>query len=286
MEFSALSLLAVFLTGLLGGLHCAGMCGGIVSALGMLQQRTTKQFANQSVGIPVRFKSVTQYAAAGPARGLHQHNGSTTGVPTALKTVSLYNLGRISTYTLLGALAGGVGSVAWLMQSVLPIQQSAFLLSNVILILMGLYIVGVKRIGAITDSLGLPVWKYIKPIATARLGRTGSFNSLLAGSLWGLVPCGMVYAVLSAALVSGSAKQGGLLMLVFGLGTLPNLMLLGLSGQWLARASRNQYIRLLAGLVIIGFGVMGLMHWSMMISDKTTQDVSALFTGYAQRLLS
>ena len=76
----------------------------------------------------------------------------------------------------------------------------------------------------------------------------------------------MVYAALSAALVSGGWYQGGLLMLAFGLGTLPNLMLLGLSGQWLGRVSRNRWVRLLAGSLIIVLGLRGFMHWSMMVS--------------------
>jgi sulfite exporter TauE/SafE len=80
----------------------------------------------------------------------------------------------------------------------------------------------------------------------------------------------MVYAVLSTALVSGSWRQGALLMLVFGLGTLPNLMLLGLSGQWLARASRNRVVRLVAGSLIILFGLLGFMHLGMMVSAART----------------
>ncbi len=160
----------------------------------------------------------------------------------------------------------GVGSVAWLMQSMLPVQQIAFFTSNVLLILMGLYVLGFKRIGIVVESLGKRLWVHIRPAATARLSGSGALNSVLAGSLWGLVPCGMVYAVLSAALVSGSALNGALLMLVFGLGTLPNLMVLGMSGQWLARASRNRYVRVIAGGVIVLFGVMGLMHLGMMIN--------------------
>jgi len=193
-----LSLYAVFLTGLLGGVHCAGMCGGIVSALGMMRQRTGGSLRGISV-------SIEASASTSVAR---QANAA----PSALLSVSLYNLGRLSTYTALGAL----------------------------------------------------LWTRISPLATRTLTRSGVGNSILAGSLWGLVPCGMVYAVLSASLVSGNATNGALLMLVFGLGTLPNLMLLGMSGQWLAKASRNLVVRRCAGLLIIGFGVAGLVHLAMM----------------------
>jgi len=211
-----LSLYAVFLTGLLGGVHCAGMCGGIVSALGMMRQRTGGSLRGISV-------SIEASASTSVAR---QANAA----PSALLSVSLYNLGRLSTYTALGAMAGAVGSFAWMMNSMLPAL----------------------------------LWTRISPLATRTLTRSGVGNSILAGSLWGLVPCGMVYAVLSASLVSGNATNGALLMLVFGLGTLPNLMLLGMSGQWLAKASRNLVVRRCAGLLIIGFGVAGLVHLAMM----------------------
>lgn len=249
---SNLSLYAVFLTGLLGGVHCAGMCGGIVSALGMMHQKGVGSLR----GIPV---SSGESAMAVSARS--------AVVPSAIVPVSLYNLGRISTYTLLGTVAGAVGSMAWMMDSILPIQQTAYLISNLLLVLMGLYVIGIKRLASIVEKAGAGLWQHISPLATRTLTRSGAGNSIVAGGLWGLVPCGMVYAVLSAALVSGSAVKGAMLMLVFGLGTLPNLMLLGLSGQWLARASRNRIIRVFAGLLIIGFGLMGLMHLSMMASQ-------------------
>ena len=253
MNIPELSLFAVFVTGLLGGVHCAGMCGGIVSALGMMQQKPTRATLN----IPV---SVVQIHS--PAGYISSQQASVQ--PKVISAVFLYNIGRIGTYSLLGAVAGGVGSVAWLMQSMLPVQQIAFFTSNILLILMGLYVLGFKRIGMVVESLGKRLWVHIRPVATARLTGSGALNSVLAGSLWGLVPCGMVYAVLSAALVSGSAANGALLMLVFGLGTLPNLMVLGMSGQWLARASRNRYVRVFAGGLIVLFGLMGLMHLSMM----------------------
>ena len=248
MTPSDFSLIAVFFTGLLGGVHCAGMCGGIVSALGMMRQKPMATIG----GIAVNTAAMSmQGASAMPAQ------------PSTLVSVSFYNLGRISMYTVLGLLAGAIGSTAWLMDSMLPIQQVAFFVTNILVILMGLYILGVRRIATVVESLGARVWQFIRPFATRRLGGAGALNAIMAGALWGMVPCGMVYAVLGAALVSGSAVHGGLLMLVFGLGTLPNLMVLGLSGQWLAKASRHKLVRWIAGAMIIGFGLMGLMHLSM-----------------------
>lgn len=246
-----LSMLAVFLTGLLGGVHCAGMCGGIVSAIGMMQK---------SVGKPVGIAVV--------AAGARSKQAATAGDTTStVQSVALYNMGRIGTYTLLGAVAGAAGSLAWLMQSILPIQKTAYLISNLLLVLMGLYLYGFKRVALWIEGLGGQLWEYVQPAATRALRGSGSFNSIVTGSLWGLVPCGLVYASLGAALVSGSALRGALLMLVFGLGTLPNLMFLGLSGNWLARASKRLWVRRTAGIMILCFGLFGLMHLSMMGSS-------------------
>ncbi len=254
MELHELSYAAVFMTGLLGGIHCAGMCGGIVSALGMVTQRSPAH----SLKIPVSLQVANVNAMASLPSSQRTSHIST------LLSASAYNLGRLMTYTTLGALAGGVGSSAWLMQSLLPIQQVAFFISNVLLVAMGLYVLGVKRISTVVESLGKVFWEKVRPYATATLKKPGWLNAIAAGSLWGLVPCGMIYAVLATALVSGSAVRGALLMLTFGLGTLPNLMALGLSGQWLACASRKRPVRLGAGCLIIGFGLAGLMHLSMM----------------------
>jgi sulfite exporter TauE/SafE len=225
------------------------MCGGIVSALGIMRQRAVGSLR----GIKVTTAQPVVAIAKRPRLA-----------SSALLSVSLYNIGRIATYTTLGALAGAAGSMAWMMNSVLPVQQSAYVITSVLLMLMGLYVIGLKQMATVVESVGAVLWNRISPLATRSLSRSGVVNSLLAGSLWGLVPCGMVYAVLSAALVSGSAAKGALLMFVFGLGTLPNLMLLGMSGQWLARASRNSLVRRCVGLMIIGFGVFGLMHVVMM----------------------
>ncbi len=82
----------------------------------------------------------------------------------------------------------------------------------------------------------------------------------LSSALWGLVPCGMLYGVLSMALFSGSGKNGGLLMLTFGLGTLPNLMLLGVAGDALKRVTGHWWVRQLVGATIVGFGLLGLLR--------------------------
>lgn len=251
------SLLAVFLIGLLGGVHCAGMCGGIVSALSM-RSRIEGRVVEQVVAVDSLHLMASSVTAGGT--GLTRLPGNPGRSVSLVQDLFLYNLGRIGMYTLLGALAGGIGSVGWLLQTALPVQQVAFAMTNVLLVLMGLYVAGLRSVARLLERLGQPVWAVIKPHATQRLRGHGVFNSMAAGSLWGLVPCGMVYGVLMASLVAGGAQKGALLMLVFGLGTLPNLVLLGLSGNWLARASRQPWVRRMAGSIIALFGLVGLLR--------------------------
>lgn len=236
---------AVFITGLLGGVHCAGMCGGIVNALGFRAHTSSVFFVPFIKDIPVNAgNSVPSVHSALPL--------------TKFYTLLLFNVGRISTYTTLGAVAGSIGSIGWWMQIAWPIQQGSFLLTNVMLIIMGLYLSGVKRIGLAMESLGRKLWSFLRPLAAQKLTQNSALNTVFAGALWGMVPCGMVYAVLITALVSGSSSNGALLMLAFGLGTLPNLLLLGSAGQWLAKASKHSGIRKVVGAIIVSFGVLGL----------------------------
>src|SRR5690606_19552247 len=83
-------------------------------------------------------------------------------------------------------------------------------------------------------------------------------GAFAAGAAWGWVPCGMVYGVLAAALVSGSTADGALLMLAFGAGTLPNLLALGMAANRASRWFAQHHARLVAGLLIIAFGIAGL----------------------------
>ncbi|MEN9490854.1 MAG: hypothetical protein RJA63_1303, partial [Pseudomonadota bacterium] len=80
------------------------------------------------------------------------------------------------------------------------------------------------------------------------------------GVLWGLLPCGLTYGVLSTALMSGSALRGGALMLSFGVGTLPNLLLAGVLLARYGKLIRSKLFRTAAGVLVMSFGVYGLVR--------------------------
>jgi len=170
-----------------------------------------------------------------------------------------YNLGRILSYTLAGALAGLIGSAAFLSDRLLPVQQGLYVLAQGVLILLGLYLAGLSRAVLVLERAGGALWSRLQP----RLGRLLPIRSpaqaLLAGGLWGWLPCGLTYSVLVSALASGGALQGAGLMFAFALGTLPNLLAMAWTADRLRAIAADRRIRRIAGLTVALFGVWGLM---------------------------
>jgi sulfite exporter TauE/SafE len=168
----------------------------------------------------------------------------------------IMHFGRISTYVLLGALAAAVGVVVW-QQNLVPIQRPLFALTSLILILMGIRLL---RIG---KSKGLPGSKWLNSKIAAYwakyLGRMASGPSRwFSGMLWGLVPCGLIYSVLPLAFLSGDIWTGAALMLAFGLGTLPNLLLISKFSAVLTQFGQYLWVRYLAALLLLVAGSFGL----------------------------
>ena len=213
-----LGLAAVFLVGLLGAGHCAGMCGGIVGAL-----------SAQPGGGQVR---------------LHL----------------AYSTGRIASYCLAGAIAGSVGGLGLMFSDVLPVQLVLYVLANVMLLILGLYLAGLSALAAHFEAAGRWLWRRIQPLARGLIPANTFPRALAVGALWGWIPCGLVYGVLATALLSGTAERGAVMMLAFGLGTLPNLLLAGLVVRGAARVFQGRTFRTVCGALVFGFGVSGLAH--------------------------
>jgi uncharacterized protein len=213
------SLFAVFLTGLLGGAHCVGMCGGIVAAMS--------------------FQS---------------------GQRQAFSFHLAYSAGRMGSYATAGALAGLIGSAAFLSETLFPLQKGLYVLAQVVLILLGLYLAGLNQAVLWLERAGGSLWQRVQPLLGKVLPVKNHGQALVAGALWGWLPCGLVYSVLVSALASGSAGQGALLLLAFGLGTLPNLLLMGWAAESLRSLTRQPWLRRLAGAVVAGMGVWGLVQ--------------------------
>lgn len=212
-EFSYVS---AFVVGLLGGVHCVGMCGGIVSAMTMSLDKSA----------PAKFR-------------FHL----------------AYNLGRIGSYVIAGSLMGGLGVM---LAGYLPVklaQQILLGLAGVFMIFLGLYLAGWWTILRRLEELGGVIWKKIQPLGNGLLPVTTNRKALFLGMLWGWIPCGLVYSVLIWSISAGSILEGGLLMLAFGLGTLPNLLAMGVIAEKLMAFVRQPATRQVAGSLVILFGL-------------------------------
>jgi sulfite exporter TauE/SafE len=168
----------------------------------------------------------------------------------------IMHLGRVTTYVLLGALAAWIGVVVW-QQSLLPIQRALFALTSVILILMGLRLLSLGKSKSPIGGKWLST--QIASYWAKYLGRfAGGPSRWFSGMLWGLVPCGLVYSVLPLAFLSGDVFTGAALMLAFGLGTLPNLLLISKFSAALTQFGQYVWVRYLAALLLFTAGGFGL----------------------------
>jgi len=128
------------------------------------------------------------------------------------------------------------------------------------LILLGLYLAGIWRVLAMLEMLGSKLWQRIQPLSSSLLPVRSARQSFMLGMLWGWLPCGLVYSVLVAALASASPLQGSMLMAAFGLGTLPALLAMGMAAVQLKQVLQNLWFRRVSGLMIAGFGLLGLLR--------------------------
>ncbi|MCK5725671.1 MAG: sulfite exporter TauE/SafE family protein [Thiotrichaceae bacterium] len=216
--------LTAFLAGLAGGVHCVGMCGGIVGILSLSTSDAVTQTSNKF------------WILLG------------------------YNLGRIASYMLAGALVGGLGAGVL---SLVELQQLKLILSIVAALFMlalGLYLTGIWQGLSYIEKIGSVIWPRIEPFSRQFIPSKNMRQSFSVGLIWGWLPCGLVYTLLIMALSSGSVLQGILVMLFFGLGTLPTLITVGLSTTILSAFISQPIVRLIAGIIVIVMALIMLIR--------------------------
>ena len=165
-----------------------------------------------------------------------------------------YNAGRIASYVLAGALAGFAGSLIaeTTLGEIAPIGR---LIAGILMILLGFYLAGWWHAITVLEKLGLHLWKRIQPIGSRFLPAETPLRAFGLGLVWGWLPCGLVYSALALAIVAASPGQGALIMLGFGLGTLPVLLAMGGVAEHVMALVRKPAMRQIAGASVILFGV-------------------------------
>jgi len=170
-----------------------------------------------------------------------------------LRRQLVYSSGRVFTYAFLGALSGFAG--LWLSQFRTPLvgaQQIFSMFAGVIMLLIGLSVLGVLRF-----RLGPPpvLSRIIGPIYSHFFAARTTVGTFGAGVATGFLPCGLVYSFLALAVASGRLESGLAQMAVFGLGTVPAMVLIGCGGKLLTLGVRTRVYRVAACFVILLGGV-------------------------------
>jgi sulfite exporter TauE/SafE len=204
-----LSFLSAFAIGIAGGVHCFGMCGGITLAMRTASPPTQPHF------------------------------------PFALS----YHLGRITSYTLAGAITGFFGSMV--STSSTAVSSSLQWFSIVMLVLMALYVGQWFRGLVVLEKAGHTIWKLIRPLSTRFIPFKTPLHALPYGFIWGWLPCGLVYSTLTWSLASCSALDGALIMFAFGLGTLPNMLLASMAASHISALFKHKLTRQLVAVLLL-----------------------------------
>jgi sulfite exporter TauE/SafE len=168
--------------------------------------------------------------------------------------VVAYNVGRIAGYTSLGLLVGALGSVD-LGPSFDFVRFGLRSLAALCMLTVGLHLVGLPSYVRVLESVGAPIWRRVSPLAKRLFPLRSPLHAAIAGSLWALMPCGLLYGALALAASSFSPTEGALTMAAFGLGTAPVMLTVGLLARHVSNALARAWVRRVAGAVVLAFGL-------------------------------
>lgn len=210
------SLVAAFMIGVLGAGHCIAMCGGISGAIAHANKQTTAS------------------SALAPL---------------------FYNLGRVTSYTLIGAVVGFTAKIGLNFGAGYELLLILRFVSGITLILIGLYIAQLNSAILQLEKVGRLVWQYIQPLARKFMPLKTPYHAFPLGFLWGWLPCGLVYSALTLALSTGSTLNSALTMLAFGLGTFPIMFLAGSLSTKFNDLIRNTKFKRVSSLLLVLFGL-------------------------------
>lgn len=200
--------------------HCIGMCGGFIVAYSSTKIDSSMSRSSQLI----------------------RH--------------SAYNIGRVSSYVILGMIFGGLGS---LFMITMEMHGALFIFAGVLMIITALSMLGLsKLLHALEHSFSN--FKIFK-LLFSRLIKSKSVKSFFAlGMMNGFFPCGFVFFFAAKAASSASIIDGGLIMAVFGLATVPTLLALGQSVNFMRDIAFRQTMNRIAAVAIAIYGAYSIYY--------------------------
>jgi hypothetical protein len=207
-------LVAALLMGFFGSPHCLGMCGGLVTAFGLSMKDVS----------PAKRRAL----------------------------VATYHLGRLTSYALLGLVAGLIGTTV--LEPLMKGNSTPRILLGLVLVFVGVTMLGAPFLTKL-ERFGMRFWQYLSPLRQKVFPLTTFPRALTAGLLWGFLPCGLVYGALLIAIVAHNPLSGAALMFVFGLGTVPMLVATHETVGWLRDKIGRFRLRQLNGAIMVLSGL-------------------------------
>jgi sulfite exporter TauE/SafE len=217
--------------GLLSAVHCIGMCGGIVGALSFSLPEAERRRGGRLLAFTLA-----------------------------------YNAGRVFSYALAGAALGGLGALAVAAGDTLWMTRLLRGAAALMTVGIGFYILGWFPRFAVVERVGEPLWRRLEPLGRRLLPMRTLPRAFLFGTVWGWLPCGLVYAMLISAPATADALGGAVYMALFGVGTLPAMAgagllsgrVLGVTGGPAGDATRRR-LQVAGGSLVVLLGAFPLL---------------------------
>ncbi len=215
MSPDELTIIAGFVAGFAGSIHCVAMCGGLVGVISASMRESPKR--------------------------------------TLIYWCS-YHFGRITSYTIAGFIAGGIAGQVVKLFPMDRAHMVGSLLAGLFLIILGGHVARWWSLLTVVEQFGGRLWQKVVPVFSKILPPRLLRHAIIGGLLWGWVPCGLVYSALVLAATSTDSLSGGLTMAAFGIGTLPMLTVMGVLVKQLDWINNIRWLRgvLGSGLCVLG----------------------------------
>ncbi|MFC6614214.1 sulfite exporter TauE/SafE family protein [Halopenitus salinus] len=244
---------ALFLTiGLLGGAHCIGMCGPLITVYAERMSKTPQT------------DGATKADGGATVTGSNVRSGHLT--PYEVRQHALFNLGRTVSYTLLGVTMGALGGAVFL--GIGEITAAASLVRGVIGICIGVFVAVIGMyyvVGRASVGIHLPGVKRVTGVLTNWVdGLAGGPGIVLLGAIHGLLPCPILYPAYLYAFASGSPAAGGIALAALGVGTIPAVFAYGTVIQGLG-VRRRRILHRVLGVAFVLLGYVLFAHGLMAV---------------------